>query len=62
MASRIREDHVAFQAPTLPTRKEKTQVQMTFEGHEEWVHGVAIILELMFSPPPLLTELFDCGI
>ncbi|KAG2757440.1 WD40 repeat-like protein [Suillus brevipes Sb2] len=43
MASRIHEDHEAFQAPTLPTRKAKPQAQMTFEGHEEWVHGVAII-------------------
>lgn len=43
MASRIHEDHEAFQAPTLPTGKAKPQAQMTFEGHEEWVHGVAII-------------------
>lgn len=62
MASRIHEDHVVFQAPTLPTRKENPQAQMTLKGHEEWAHGVATIPSTHFlvtASPDKTLRLWD---
>ncbi|KAG2154963.1 WD40-repeat-containing domain protein [Suillus bovinus] len=41
MASR--NPDTAFHAPAPPTRKEKPRAHLTLEGHEDWVHGVAVI-------------------